>query len=574
MNAQSNGQGPDEQASARASEHEQPRSQAEPAASTDEPVPAKPAEVAGDQQREFDWRLMASKRLEDAPAPEPGWRLEGGETSHEPAPAHEDVAEPARASAAQPEVAPPVAEPAYDGETPSEPAWAQEQIAEEQPAEEQPAEKPRRRLLLPLAAVLGLGLIGGGAYLVLTNGGLPDPFTPPVDSNGSSLTAEKPLERAVAANSESVKSDAVPDAVRPDGAKASDGDPPSEADSSAAKPDVEAKPEAEAVAPAPPAAKDAGSERSAENVEPAPPAASEAPVAKDADHPEENAAPARESASPLAAAEAGQSASMRALIEQLTETRTKLVEAQAQASQAQDQSSRNQAQLIEAQAQLAALTQRLVAAEARIEAKAETRAPAAPDLAPARSAEAAARLAVAQQTLAAFRHDGDAAPLVAALASMGADPAGVEHMRAGLSAPGVAALTAEFAKLAPQIVDAAAPAPAPAQQPAGSDLQRFGERALTFLQSRVEKMVRVRPAGSAEPGGSAMDQAARQVATALKLLRAGDLAGAVAEEGRLPEPARAVAADWAKAANDRLAAEVAAKAEVEAALVGLTKAKN
>ena len=75
MNAQSNGQSPDKQASATASEHEQPGSPAEPAASTDapvEPVPANPGEAADESQREFDWRLMASKRLEDAPAPEPG----------------------------------------------------------------------------------------------------------------------------------------------------------------------------------------------------------------------------------------------------------------------------------------------------------------------------------------------------------------------------------------------------------------------------------------------------------------------------------------------------------------------
>jgi hypothetical protein len=74
--------------------------------------------------------------------------------------------------------------------------------------------------------------------------------------------------------------------------------------------------------------------------------------------------------------------------------------------------------------------------------------------------------------------------------------------------------------------------------------------------------------------GSVQDQTAGHVAQTVRDLNAGNLAGALAEQALLPEPARAVSADWAQAAKARLDAEQAAKAEVGSALENLGKSKT
>ena len=58
-----------------------------------------------------------------------------------------------------------------------------------------------------------------------------------------------------------------------------------------------------------------------------------------------------------------------------------------------------------------------------------------------------------------------------------------------------------------------------------------------------------------------------------KLLR-GDIAGALAERSLLPEPAVLLSADWAKGAQQRLDAEMAAKAELSEAMEAFGKNKS
>jgi hypothetical protein len=238
----------------------------------------------------------------------------------------------------------------------------------------------------------------------------------------------------------------------------------------------------------------------------------------------------------------------RALVETLTETRS---------------------QLADTQAQVADLVQRLSAAEAKLAApKAESRAMSAPDAAlPSRAADPAARLLMAQSALAALNQGTDANLFIGGLERMGGDPDRLAQMRAGQSAPGLAKLTADFSALSDQIIAAAAPPPSP-----DKNEKSFGEKALTYLQAH--KLVKVHPVGSTAPGASPEEAAAAHVAKAIKSLKAGDLAGAVAEEAQLPAASRAVSADWAKAANARLGAERAARAEFEAALQNVGKTND
>ncbi len=223
--------------------------------------------------------------------------------------------------------------------------------------------------------------------------------------------------------------------------------------------------------------------------------------------------------------------------------------------------------LAQAQAEIDQLQQRLTAAEAKLAApKAETRALASPDAAPAKSADAAARLVLAQSVVAALRQNGDFSTLVDALEKLGADPAHIAQLRAGVSTPDLAKLAADFSALSEKLIAASAP-PAPA---AGveSPPKDFGARALAYLRDNLGRLVKVRAAGGAEA------QAAAHVKGALKALGLGDLSGALAEQAQLPEAARALSADWARAARARLDAEAAAQAEVAAAVQNLTKSRS
>ena len=85
----------------------------------------------------------------------------------------------------------------------------------------------------------------------------------------------------------------------------------------------------------------------------------------------------------------------------------------------------------------------------------------------------------------------------------------------------------------------------------------------------ANKLVRIRPAGSAE-----QDAAAATVATIEKDLRAGDLSGALAERQQLAPAARSLSDQWAASVQTRIEAESAAKAALNAALRNLTKPKT
>jgi len=93
--------------------------------------------------------------------------------------------------------------------------------------------------------------------------------------------------------------------------------------------------------------------------------------------------------------------------------------------------------------------------------------------------------------------------------------------------------------LAPALLRAA---PGPAAD--GTMLER--------LTASAQNLVRIRPVGEA-----AGDDVPSAVARIEAKLRRADLAGALADFDRLPEPVRALGADWAAEARARAAAESA-----------------
>jgi hypothetical protein len=121
----------------------------------------------------------------------------------------------------------------------------------------------------------------------------------------------------------------------------------------------------------------------------------------------------------------------------------------------------------------------------------------------------------------------------------------------GVSSP--AALAQNLSKLAPAMLKAAS---APRRE-AG---------VIERLQASAERLVRIRPV--AEVSG---DEPSTMVARAELEATRGDIAGALADLERLPEPARAPAAGWIAAAKARLAAIDAAKALSANALDALAR---
>lgn len=178
----------------------------------------------------------------------------------------------------------------------------------------------------------------------------------------------------------------------------------------------------------------------------------------------------------------------------------------------------------------------------------------------------AARLVVAQSLLSALRQGDDYSAQLAALQNFGVDPARLAPLRAGLSAPAANQLAASFAALAPKLAAAAAPSnPAEKAKPP----QDARSSILGFLSMEAHKLVRIRPAGAPDK-----DAAATQIDQIEKDLRDGDLAAALSARQLLPAPALALSADWATAAQTRLDAEAAAKAELAQALQALAKTKS
>ncbi len=214
------------------------------------------------------------------------------------------------------------------------------------------------------------------------------------------------------------------------------------------------------------------------------------------------------------------------------------------------------AQLATTQATVQQLSQKLKAVEDQL---------AAPK---ADAGEASAKLVVAQSLLTAIRQGDNYAPMLAALQNFsGGDADRLARLRAGLAAPSASKLAQEFSDLAPKLLaSAATPAPQPAETKAP---RNFGESALAYIEARARTLVRISPANA--PGADA--NAARIDRIGQDLAR-DDIAAALAERLQLPAPALALSADWAKAAQTRLDAEAAAKAQVDEALQNLSKTKS
>jgi hypothetical protein len=125
------------------------------------------------------------------------------------------------------------------------------------------------------------------------------------------------------------------------------------------------------------------------------------------------------------------------------------------------------------------------------------------------------------------------------------------HAERGL--PTTGALAQRFSALSPALMRAA---PGPAAE--GTLLER--------LTASAQSLVRIRPVGEA-----AGDDVPTVIARVEAKLRRGDLAGALADFDRLPEPVRALGADWAAEARARAAAETSLRrlsAEAAGALSG------
>jgi hypothetical protein len=227
------------------------------------------------------------------------------------------------------------------------------------------------------------------------------------------------------------------------------------------------------------------------------------------------------------------------------------------------------ARLASTQAALEQVTKRLQAVEGQLAApKTESRAElAAREAGPSNAGDVSARIVAAQSLLSAIRQGDDYAPMLTALQNFGGDSDRLVRLRAGLTAPDANRLAKDFAALAPKILADAAP-PEPGPQQVGTP-KNFGQSVLAFLAIRAEKLVRIRPAGAPDD-----DETVNRVTRIEKDLARGDLVAALAERAQLPAPALALTANWAAGAQARLDAEQAAKAELAAALQGLSKSKS
>ncbi|MGD0640152.1 MAG: hypothetical protein ABSC22_05330 [Roseiarcus sp.] len=145
----------------------------------------------------------------------------------------------------------------------------------------------------------------------------------------------------------------------------------------------------------------------------------------------------------------------------------------------------------------------------------------------------------------------------AALTRLGADSAKLAALKpfADAGAPTFAALAASFAKISPSLVAAAAP-------PSNGG-------AMDRLFDHMSKLVRVHKVGEVA-GGDAGTLVSR-ISTALAR---GDLPAALDAYKDLPDAARQASEDWAKAAEARQAASVAARGLRADAVARLAEAKN
>ena len=197
----------------------------------------------------------------------------------------------------------------------------------------------------------------------------------------------------------------------------------------------------------------------------------------------------------------------------------------------------------------------------------------------ARAGDASARIVVAQSLLTALRQGDDFTPQVTALQGFDGDSPRILSLRAALNSPSAAKLAADFATLEPKLAKAAAPQSEAAKSEAlkpqedkaqdSSAKRTVGQTVLAYIGARVEKLVKISPADA--PDNEQTGERLKRIEQ--KLLR-GDIAGALAERSLLPEPAILLSADWAKGAQQRLEAEMAAKAELSEAMEAFGKNKS
>ena len=208
--------------------------------------------------------------------------------------------------------------------------------------------------------------------------------------------------------------------------------------------------------------------------------------------------------------------------------------AHADAASAAAEASKSAAQAGVGRGDLDILANRVAALERAVKSVAEEagrRTPSADD--------GAARMAVAAEALRAVVERG--APYqveLAAVKSLGADANAIAQLEpfAVEGVPSAPALAQEFAALLPALQHASG-----GSTNEGSLLAR--------MEMSAQRLVRVTPT-DAPQGDDAAAIIARINATATR----GDAAAALAEVGKLPEPARAVAAPWAKKVAAREAA--------------------
>jgi hypothetical protein len=230
------------------------------------------------------------------------------------------------------------------------------------------------------------------------------------------------------------------------------------------------------------------------------------------------------------------------------------------------------AKLAATQAALERATQKLQALEGQAAApKSDARA--AAEVGSARAGDASARIVVAQSLLTALRQGDDFTAQVTALQGFDGDSPRILSLRAALNSPSAAKLAADFAALEPKLARAAAPKSAKSAQEDKPKEARtapnYGETVLAFIEARVDKLVKISPAD--EPDNEQTGERLKRIEQ--KLLR-GDIAGALAERSLLPEPAILLSADWAKGAQARLEAEMAAKAELAEAMEAFGRNKS
>ncbi|CEJ16236.1 Mitochondrial inner membrane protein [bacterium YEK0313] len=139
-----------------------------------------------------------------------------------------------------------------------------------------------------------------------------------------------------------------------------------------------------------------------------------------------------------------------------------------------------------------------------------------------------------------------------ALKALGADAAALQPLEAASErgVPSASALARQFSGLGSAMTRAV---PRPSD---GSLLDR--------LAANAQALIRIRPVGEA-----AGDDTSVVIARIEAKLGRGDLAGALAEFGKLPEPVKAVAKDWEAQARARLAADTALKRMADEAMGAL-----